>query len=915
MSSLIDRRLVPWGKLERGHHPNEAAARLSLVGHCLDVAAVTRTLLELPTWRRRLQTLAGRTFTDRDLDRLTVLAFLHDVGKAGAGFFSKGLSDADQAAWLRRIHQDRNQLGHTRVVAPLLRFDAACADHREALGLDGLRCWAAPDPFAQELILDLWLAAVSHHGEPISAESLTSRGDAPLGHATWTVPIAGYDPLDGLRQLRDTARALWPSAFDTGQPMPEPTQPLIHAFAGLVSLADWIGSDTEHFPFDLGPQDKDRWPCSRQAAQKALRAMRIDLEASRQNLRTRSPSFLDTFGFAPTAAQTAAAEAPLPSPVVLEAETGSGKTEAALWRFKHLFEMGEVDALCILLPTRVAATGIYARIDSFIKALFPDPAQRPTTVLAAPGYLRANGEGDGERLPGFRVLWPDVADSDRPLFWAAENSKRYFAGAAVAGTIDQFLLSTLQTKHAHLRASVLLRSLVVVDEVHASDPYMRALLQSGLQRHLAAGGHALLLSATLTSDLRQELLSAAPRPKPKGFSQPRRPVSLPLPDDYPRVSAPGHDRTFGPITQHKRIHRELQPWMRDAEQVAQRAAQAVQAGARVLILRNTVRQAVATQRALEDLLGPDHPALFRCKGVVALHHGRYAFPDRQALDLEVGRRFGKDAAQDRSAVVLCATQTVEISVDCDADFMITDLAPMDVLLQRLGRLHRHAKRAGYRPPDFAEPHCLVLVPPLVQRGDDLSPLLSRGGARGLGVGANSAYPDVLCLQATLRALRDEAAFPLLDIPTNNRDLVERTCGRVALNDLAKALGGQWQDHASELYGKSSAQRSAALFACTDWQKPWHEAVASELRPEAKTRLGLDGIELELLPGQQSPFGHVIDKLTLPAWMLPGLPTDETATLPVVDALQAFEGGFTFSVRGQRFRYDRHGLAQDGPRRQ
>jgi CRISPR-associated endonuclease/helicase Cas3 len=252
---------------------------------------------------------------------------------------------------------------------------------------------------------------------------------------------------------------------------------------------------------------------------------------------------------------------------------------------------------------------------------------------------------------------------------------------------------------------------------------------------------------------------------------------------------------------------------------------------------------------------------------------------------------------------------VEISVDCDADFMITDLAPMDVLLQRLGRLHRHALRTGFRPAAHAQAQCLVLVPPQ----DDLSPLLSPGAARGLGIGKNSAYPDLICLQATLNALRDRATFPVLDIPTHNRELVERSCGLEALETLANSLGGPWRDHANELYGKQGAQRSAAHLASIDWAKPWHEAVATELDTAARTRLGLDGVDLTLSPAPSSPFRHVIDTLSVPAWMLPGLPAGETAAMPTVDNLQLVDGGFTFSVRGQPLRYDRHGLAQNGPR--
>jgi CRISPR-associated endonuclease/helicase Cas3 len=902
----LDKRTFAWGKLDRAHPDRTTAPRLSLVGHSLDVAAVVRALLALPTWRKRLERLAGRPLNDTDLDRLTVLAFLHDVGKAGAGFQSKALTDEQQALWRRRHGVPFDQQGHTRIVAPLLGLEPAFQEHRLNLGVDAIRAWGGPSAPAQEDVIDLWLASISHHGEPM-AFSTTLRSLSALPHPTWTATVDGYSPLEGLAELGRTARALWPGAFSEDSPAFRPRQALIHGFAGLVSLADWIGSHTGHFPFDLGPQDAGRWTHSLAAAGQALRAMRIDVEDIRCDLRRRAPDFQQTFGFAPTAVQAGAADLPPCSPVVLEAETGSGKTEAALWRFKTLFEAGEVDSLCFLLPTRVAATGIADRVDRFMRDLFPDAEWRPNTVLAVPGYLRANA-AEGQWLAPFTVQWPDREPGD-PLFWAAENSKRYFAAAVATATIDQFLLSTLQTRHAHLRGSVLLRSLVVVDEVHASDAYMRALLLKALQRHHAAGGHALLLSATLTRDLRDELLrtGSSPATGGKGLGAPR-PVPVaktpPEADDYPRISAPGVVRTFGPSQSHKRIHHVLQPWMRDPESVARCAVQAVQAGARVLVLRNTVRQAVATQRAIEDLLGSEHPALFRCNDVVALHHGRYALPDRRALDARVGELFGKDAAQQRQAWVLCATQTIEISVDCDADLMITDLAPMDVLLQRLGRLHRHAKRQGFRPVGFETARCVVLVPP----HDDLGALLS-GGAGGLGIGRNSAYPDLLTLQATMNALRDGQRFPMLDIPGDNRDLVEQCCGRPALHRLAQTLGDDWMSHLQQLQGQTSAQGSAALFQCIDWAHPWREAVPGELSTQAKTRLGLDSIEVDLPPATRSPFGHVLERIAIPAWMLRSLPEEDDRGAPAVEDLRAGPDGLHFTVRDQAFTYTRLGLAQ------
>ncbi len=627
----MDSAQTAWGKLDRSYADPSTAPRLSLVAHCIDVAAVAQALLALPTWRSRFDKLADRQLGELDIQRLTVLAFLHDVGKAGAGFYSQCLPQTEQDAWFHRARCDRRQCGHTRVVAPLLGFDPRYEPQRQALGVDALRAWVGPSPspsheaaeVAQVDLLDLWMAAVSHHGQPMSVDSL--RDGAAHAWPTWTHAVSGYEPTEGLRELNRVAHRLWPAAFEDTSAMAKPTPGLIHAFAGLVSLADWIGSNCEpaFFPYDLSAHDHSRWPLARVRADAVLLAMRLNVEDMRADLLRRAPAFASVFPFEPSAVQLSASVAPRASPLVLEAETGSGKTEAALWRFKTLFESGEVDSLCFLLPTRVAATGISARLEQFIGALFPDPALRPNTVLAVPGYLRANS-ADGQWLAPFTVHWPDAEDR-AGLFWAAENSKRFFAAAAAAATIDQFLLSTLQTKHAHLRASVLLRALVVVDEVHASDAYMRALLREALKRHESAGGHAMLLSATLTQDMRQELLlTAAAKPQSRRMSFGRHrsaPAGATVTDDapaaYPLLSAPGWAQPCPSDGAGKHIVHSLAPLMRDAQSVAQLAANAVQQGARVPVLRNTVRQAVATQQALEDLLGLAHPALFRCQGVAA----------------------------------------------------------------------------------------------------------------------------------------------------------------------------------------------------------------------------------------------------------------------------------------------------------
>ena len=194
---------------------------------------------------------------------------------------------------------------------------------------------------------------------------------------------------------------------------------------------------------------------------------------------------------------------------------------------------------------------------------------------------------------------------------------------------------------------------------------------------------------------------------------------------------------------------------------------------------------------------------------------------------------------------------------------------------------------------------MVLTPP----DRDLSRLLQPGGAHGLGLGARGAYPDLVCLEATLQALE---AFAALDIPKDNRELVERACGAAALQALVQSLGEPWPAHRSDLLAKASAHRSMAVYQSIDWQKPWRDAVPGELSTEAKTRLGLDGIQLDLPLPQRTPFGHVITQITVPAWMLPA--QTELGALPVPEDVVASPSALRFSVRGRAFVYDRLGLA-------
>lgn len=874
-------RKKAWGKLNKDSQ-GSLVDWLGLLEHSIDVAAVARALLNLPTYRHRLKRLAERELYDVDFERLGLLAFLHDLGKTCSGFQSKSLEG--EARWKilksASINNTGIECGHTAILGALLHHPERCRRLAELVCIAEIESWGG---------LDLWFAAVSHHGRPLTFES-TKKHLIPQHHQTWSA-VPDYDPWENLEEMGLAVRALFPGAFvEDAKPLPQQSK-FVHAFAGLVSLADWIGSDSRAhaFPYDLA-EGLERWPKAVERADHLLRAMCIDVESIRDDLRCRAPSFGDVFQydtgrpFEPTALQKVMGGDRLNTLVVAEAETGSGKTEAALWRFKALFERGEVDSLAFLLPTRVSAVQIEERVRSFIDRLFPNKRLQPNVLLALPGYWRVDGIDAEGRLPNFEVLWPDGNDEAQVhKRWVAENTKRYLAACCAVGTVDQLLLSGLQTRHAHLRGFTALRSLLVVDEVHASDAYMTRILENLLERHRQAGGHALLLSATLGLATRDRLLNRNDRERHED-----RPQDVP----YPSVTDIVEEHQLERSNHSKTVHVERQGWVDKPAYSAQRAVEAARKGARVLIVRNTVNAAIETQQAIEALLGTDDPILFRAgPGVACLHHGRYAAADRCILDRAVEMQFGKKSPSEGH--ILVGTQTLEQSLDIDSDLLFSDLAPIDVLLQRIGRLHRHYDRA--RPPGFEQARVIVLTPPT----RDLLSYLPPGRSRH-GMGPERAYENLPSLDATWSLLEQHER---LTIPEQNRELVESATDPDRLKHLAEARGGDWTQVWSDAVGAYIAGSQASGAVLCRWHAPWDASEFPEDERRIQTRLGIAAVRLELLKKWISPFGAELQELAIPHWMF----KDEKEAL--VLSQEGQDDQLSLETTGGFFVYGRQGLAR------
>ena len=867
-------------------------ARLSLEQHSMDVAAVFEALVATTVVRARLEQLARSAMTPTFIARLSVLAFLHDIGKASAGFQSKALPGEIRPSWLSRAGIRPHQCGHTRVVAGLL-FDARRAQ-RMAEGFPSMEMlrWGNSIP-------DLWLASISHHGEPITASAL--KGAPEVRWAALWRPIDDYDPMHAVAELGRHAQAWFPDAWHGDDELPaEPA--FIHCVAGLISLADWIASDDrpDFFPYDLD-RDFCRATASRVRARQVVRRMRLDVNGARTVLRNRAPSFGEIFAegeraFEPTPLQKAMADGDLGPVVIVESETGSGKTEAALWRFRTLFEKGEVDALAFLLPTRVAAISLERRVRICIERLFPDPEKRPNVVLAVPGYIQADGE-QAKPLARFEVLWPDNGEQAAAhRRWAAESPKRFLAAAVMVGTVDQALMAGLPVRHAHLRGAALLRALMVVDEVHASDAYMTQLLAGLLRRHTQAGGHALLLSATLGSEARDRLL-AAPQARLRPNERRSEAPALSGLAPYPSIADRSGIRPVAGGTLRKQVRVCPAPVIDDPAQIAARAAGAARQGAKVLVVRNTVAGAVAVQAALEQEVGLDHSVLWRVRGVPAPHHGRFGSQDRRVLDDAVETSFGKDADRG-TGTVLVGTQTLEQSLDIDADYLLTDLAPGDVLLQRLGRLHRHERHS--RPAGFATPTVSVLTP----LSRDLGPYLERKRGR-TSHGLGTVYENLLSIEATWRELECRND---LSLPEENRGFVEKVTHSAELGALAGKLGAAWERHWEDYTGAEAAKRGGARIVHLDWSDPWDEQQRwAEPGSRLRTRLGLDDRLVSFDKAWSSPFGQTVDRLKIPGWMAGDAPENEEQATLLASAGEKVR----FCWADRRFAYGRYGLEMEG----
>jgi CRISPR-associated endonuclease/helicase Cas3 len=616
-------------------------------------------------------------------------------------------------------------------------------------------------------------AVAGHHGRPPNRDA--AFGDASVGGPAFE---AAAEFIATVVDLLDPPRVEQPSERTMAE--------LSWQLASLTIVADWIGSNETWFCYERPERDlASYWrDIALPRASKALThaglaplgiAAEIGLAALAPEIASKGK---------PTDLQLWAETVALPNgPVlaILEDVTGSGKTEAALVLAHRLMVEGRAGGLYVALPTTATANAMFERLRQSYLRLFG--AGTPSLALAHSARWLYRDQGFTEvAVAGGSCGIGDKAGTAgaQCAAWIADDRRKTFLAHVGVGTIDQSLFAVLPVKHQALRLWGLPERVLVIDEVHAYDAYMLRELEALVEFQVALGGCVILLSATLPMRMKRRLAGAFARAL--GGKD-----AAPAAEAYPLATLLARDTVSeAPCRVRRDLERKIGiRRLSDAAAAVEVIAKLAQAGAAVAWVRNTVDDAIEAAGQLRDA-GLD-PLLFHARFAMGERIGWGGKPGHEG---EVLRLFGKtSSATERRGRVLVATQVIEQSLDVDFDLVISDLAPIDLLIQRAGRLWRHTWRK--RPIDG--PLLLIVSP-------DPREAINKDWYRKAFPRAAYVYENHALLCVTAREL---LAMDSISVPEDVRGLIEA----VYSDPLAAPAG--LEHSAQKALGSDNAKRSVA----------------------------------------------------------------------------------------------------------
>ncbi len=783
-----------WGKA-RSRDADSESRWHPLAFHCLDVAAVGKELLtKHHGLAERFCRLLGM---DREVSvRLACfLLCLHDIGK-----FAKKFQAKAPEFYPKNCFEDN----------PVKQ----AYDH----GAGGLDLFGAqPDLFRLGKPYRNWRPLISattgHHGSPPNPEGKSCTA-LKIDYGTAGIEAAG-EFIQQAHELLAVPATLSP-------PDRKRACHASHVLAGVAVLTDWIGSNERWFSYRRPDVSLEAyWKQAQAQAVHAIREAGILPAAARNRL---DYDALITSNAVPSPMQDWTRSVKLPhgpALFMIEDETGSGKTEAALMLAQRLMapdrKENRADGLYIALPTQTTANAMFDRLNFVHRSLFAEEAVPSLSLVHGardmhPGFQPVKLQGGPAETSALNIEPSDITASTACADWIADDRRRAFLADVGAGTLDQALLSVLPTRHQSLRLLGLMRRVLILDEVHAYDAYMQREIERLLEFQSGLGGSAILLSATLPENIRRRLMDAFA----KGLGLKGEEEDLCM--EYPLATlGASNGRVSKPVAGRPGRARTLPVrFLRCPEEAWDEVEQAARAGKAVLYIRNTVYDVLEAHTELE------------ARGLPALlFHARFALSDRLAIEKKVAHIFGKDSRPDeRIGKVLIATQVAEQSLDLDFDALITDLAPVDLLIQRAGRLWRHD-----RPERQGRPELLVVSPPpeTDARKTWVSDLFPRGA---------HVYKNHALLWLTAKVLEEAGK---IESPGGLRSLIEAVYGDDAEERVPETLKRSLAD----AQGKAGAERGIATANLLDFSTGYMRDGGSWSREE-RTPTRLDDVPQVIL---------------------------------------------------------------------
>lgn len=671
--------------------------------HMVDVGYVAETWLSLnPNLLDRFHRFAPDIDRDELRRIIVTIVALHDLGKLSVYFQAKS-----EEGWKRGYGELNSKIfngtgfDHGRATARMIR--KLIRNDRSKW-----KSWKSA--------IDM---AAAHHGKLYEssalAEDLAFLDERPVV----------LEAIDVLERLFGTPETLPPSPKNNAFNM---------LLAGFTAVCDWFGSDSTTYPYQ---HDSIR---SFDDIESYLNRLRSDRTGERQlgeagilnAFRREELSYPDLFPilrkYPLRPLQKISQDIPFgreegPEMLVVEAPMGMGKTEIALYNAARAIGKGNAGGVYFALPTQASSNALYDRVTGFVESV-REPEGDVSIVLAHGGrryfekyqQLRKRTYARRKAFEESIAKLGSYRDAEAPpseiiaTSWL-QGSKQSLLGGVGVGTIDQAMLGAIIVKHAFVRLFALSDKVVVFDEIHSYDSYMNQVILRLLGWLHLLGAKVVLLSATLSRNLRNDLLAAY------GAQAPTDEPGSPEFDPYPQILyaragslterfvVPDEDRA-GERTLNVRIRR-LETNAEERTAVGARTAvELAAAGGCIAWIRNTVREAQEAWREVQaELDRGDHSAIRLC-----LIHARFTRTDRNRIEEELVGILGNDEGAARpERIIVVATQVIEQSVDIDFDAMISDLAPVDLLLQRLGRMWRHQRPIEVRH-EHTEPTLYVLTP-------------------------------------------------------------------------------------------------------------------------------------------------------------------------------------------------------------